>query len=200
MARPRRPGLWDRVRRLLGRSYLSLLGWRVEGELPSDPKLVIVAAPHTSYWDFPHMIGFGFAEGIYVSVLMKASLFWGPLGVLLRAMGGVPVERSQAHGLVESTVRALDKTDEFMLVIAPEGTRGRGEYWKSGFYHVARGAGVPIALGFLDYGRRTIGCGPVFWPTGDVESDMVQLQAFYSDRKGKYPDGQTPPRLRLEEE
>jgi 1-acyl-sn-glycerol-3-phosphate acyltransferase len=177
---------------------LALTGWRVEGEIPGDAKLVIVAAPHTSYWDFSHMIGFGFAEGIYVSVLMKASLFWGPLGVLLRGMGGLPVERSRAHGLVESTVRALDKTDEFLLVIAPEGTRGLGEYWKSGFYHVARGAGVPIAMGFLDYGRRTVGVGPVFWPSGDVESDVAALQAFYADKQGKYPQNQTPPRLQLE--
>ena len=200
MARPRRPGLWDRVRRFLGRRYLALTGWRVEGEIPSDAKLVIVAAPHTSYWDFSHMIGFGFAEGIYISVLMKASLFWGPLGVLLRGMGGLPVERSRAHGLVESTVRALDKTDEFLMVIAPEGTRARREYWKSGFYHVARGAGVPIAMGFLDYGRRTVGIGPVFWPSGDVESDVAALQTFYADKQGKYPENQPPPRLQLEAE
>lgn len=197
MARYRRPGIWDRVRRLLGRAWLGLMGWRIEGEVPSEPKLVAIAAPHTSYWDFPHMIAFGFATGQYISFLMKESLFRGPMGHLFRGLGGIPVDRSQANGLVEAVTRTLEKSDELILVIAPEASRRRGEYWKSGFYHVARGAGVPIAMGFLDYGRRVVGFGPLFWPSGDLESDVMTLQAFYADKRGRYPEQQTPIRLRM---
>lgn len=200
MARARRPGVWDRVRRVLGSAWLRLAGWRIEGEVPGEPRFVAIAAPHTSYWDFPHMIAFGFATGQYISFLMKASLFRGPWGALFRAMGGIPVERSAAHGLVESVVRSLEKSDEMILVVAPEGTRGRGDYWKSGFYHVARGAGVPIAMGFLDYARGVVGYGPLLWPSGDLESDVLALQAFYADKQGRHPEQQTPPRLRVEPE
>ena len=173
------------------------MGWRIEGEVPSEPKLVAIAAPHTSYWDFAHMIAFAFATGQYISFLMKASMFRGPMGGLIRGLGGISVDRSQAHGLVESVTRTLEKNDELILVIAPEGSRKRGEYWKSGFYHVARSAGVPIAMGFLDYGRRVVGFGPLLWPSGDVESDVMALQAFYADKRAKYPEQHTPPRLRM---
>jgi 1-acyl-sn-glycerol-3-phosphate acyltransferase len=196
MARARRSGVWDHVRCALGRAWLALGGWCIEGEVPDERKFVAIAAPHTSYWDFPHMMAFGFATGQHISFLMKASLFRGPAGALFRALGGIPVDRSTSRGLVEAVTRSLDKADELILVIAPEGTRRRGEYWKSGFYHAARGAGVPIAMGFLDYGRRAVGYGPLLWPSGDIESDVLALQAFYADKRGRHPEQQTPPSLR----
>ena len=193
---PRRGGIWDGVRRALGRTYLRLFGWRVVGEMPDAPRFVAIAAPHTSYWDFPHMIAFGFATGQYIRFLMKHTLFEGPLGPLLRAMGGIPVDRRQPQGLVERVVEEMTKHDEVILVVAPEGTRFRGDYWKSGFYRLAEGARVPIGLGFLDYGRREVGYGPTLWPTGDLASDMERVEAFYAEKRARYPDWQTPPRVR----
>ncbi len=192
----RHGGLWHPVRRTLGRTYLALTGWRVEGEIPDVPCMVAIAAPHTSYWDFPHMIAFGFATGQYIHFLMKHTLFEGLLGVLLRAMGGIPVDRRQPQGLVATVSRAMDKHDELILVVAPEGTRSRSDYWKSGFYRLAQGAGVPIGLGFLDYGRRVVGYGPLLWPSGDIAADMETIEAFYADKRGKFPEQQTPPRVR----
>lgn len=197
MSRRERSDWWEPVRRALGRGYLKLAGWRIEGEIPGEPKFVAIAAPHTSYWDFPHMMAFGFATGQHISFLMKASMFRGPLGTLLRGLGGIPVDRSGSRGLVEAVAQALEKTDELILVIAAEGSRSRRDYWKSGFYHVARGAGVPVALGYLDYGKRVVGYGPALWLTGDIESDMESIAEFYADKRGKYPERQTPARLRL---
>lgn len=193
---PRRGGTWDRVRRALGKTYLALFGWRVVGEMPDAPRIVAIAAPHTSYWDFPHMIAFGFATGQYIRFLMKHTLFEGPLGGLLRAMGGIPVDRRQPQGLVESVRQEMDKHDQVILVVAPEGTRERGDYWKSGFYRLAQGAQVPIGLGFLDYGRREVGYGPTLHPTGDLAADMEQIEAFYADKQARHPEQQTPPRVR----
>ncbi len=192
---PRRGGVWDTIRRFLGRIYLRLFGWCVIGEMPPAKKFVAIAAPHTSYWDFPHMIAFGFATGQYIRFLMKHSLFEGPLGPLLRKMGGIPVDRRQPQGLVEEVSRAMDKADELILVVAPEGTRQRGDYWKSGFYRLAEGSGVPIGLGFLDYGRREVGYGPLIWPRGDIAADMEEIEAFYADKRAKFPEQQTPPRV-----
>lgn len=194
MARRNRGGLWHPVRRWLGRSYLRLAGWRIEGEVPDEPRFVAIAAPHTSYWDFPHMIAFGFATGQYISFLMKDSLFIGPFGMLFRGLGGIAVDRSRAGGLVESVAREFEKQDELIVVIAPEGTRGRGEYWKSGFHQIALRAGVPIAMGFLDYGRKVVGYGPTYRP-GDPGSEDL-LAKFYADIRGRHPEKQSPPRLR----
>ncbi len=194
MARRERGGLWHPLRRWLGRTYLRVLGWRIEGEVPDEPRFVAIAAPHTSYWDFPHMIAFGFATGQYISFLMKKSLFVGPLGPLFRGLGGVPVDRSRAGGLVDSVVREFAERDELIVVIAPEGTRGRSEYWKSGFHQIALKAGVPIAMGFLDYGRKVVGYGPTYRP-GDPGSAEL-LANFYSGIRGRHPEQQSPPRLR----
>lgn len=194
MARPRRSGLWHPIRGWMGRTYLRLAGWRVEGEIPSELKFVAIAAPHTSYWDFPHMIAFGFATGQYISFLMKDSLFSGPLGTLLRGLGGVPVDRSRPGGLVASVAEEFHRRDELIVVIAPEGTRNRRDFWKSGFHRVAMKAGVPIAMGFLDYGRKVVGYGPLYWPTADGNEDI--LSAFYTGMQGRHPGQETPPRLR----
>ena len=196
MTRTPRSGLWHRVRRVLGRGYLKLLGWRIEGEVPSAPKYVAIAAPHTSYWDFPHMIAFGFATGQYISFLMKASMFAGPLGPLFRGMGGIPVDRTGTFGLVDSVVREFGARDELIVVIAPEGTRRLGEHWKSGFYQIALKADIPIAMGFMDYGEKVVGYGPLFHPTGDEHSDARAIADFYAEKTGRYPAQATPASFR----
>ena len=126
--------------------------------------------------------------------MIKASLFVGPFGSLFRAFGGIPVDRAVVGGLVGSVAREFKERDELILVIAPEGTRARGEYWKSGFYHVALEASVPIVLSYLDYGNKVVGYGPLFRPGGDGDEEL--LVSFYADKRGRYPDQETPPRLR----
>ena len=174
---------------------MSLAGWRVTGEVPDVPKYVVIAAPHTSYWDFVHMMAFGFATSQYISYMMKNTMFWWPLKYLLEGMGGIPVDRSRSNKLVQQLVDEFAARDELVVVVPPEGKRARREYWKSGFYHVAHGAGVPIALGFLDYGRREVGYGGLLWPSGDIENDMVVIREFYRDKRGKHPEMETPARL-----
>ncbi len=195
--RSARRGVWDPIRRSLGRGYLRAIGWKIEGEVPAVPRFVAIAAPHTSYWDFPHMMAFGFATGQYISFLMKASMFVGPLGVLLRRMGGIPVDRSGAFGMVESVVREFESRSTLTVVIAPEGSRSRRDHWKSGFYQIAVKAGVPIALGYMDYARKAVGYGPLLTPSGDEREDAARLAAFYRDKRGRYPEKQSTPSLRI---
>ena len=191
----KRNPIWRPIRRRLGRIYLWMIGWRIEGKVPSEPKYVAIAAPHTSYWDFTHMIAFGFATDQYISFLMKASMFKGPAGALFRKMGGIPVYRSEAFGLVDSVVREFDKAERLIVVIAPEGSRSKRDHWKSGFYHIAVKANLPIALGFMDYERKVVGYGPLLIPSGDEAGDVSMMADFYDDMRGKYPDQETPAAL-----
>ena len=191
----KRNPIWRPIRRRLGRIYLWMIGWRIEGKVPSEPKYVAIAAPHTSYWDFTHMIAFGFATDQYISFLMKASMFKGPAGALFRKMGGIPVYRSEAFGLVDSVVREFDKAERLIVVIAPEGSRSKRDHWKSGFYQIAVKANLPIALGFMDYERKVVGYGPLLIPSGDEAGDVSMMADFYDDKRGKYPDQETPAAL-----
>jgi 1-acyl-sn-glycerol-3-phosphate acyltransferase len=195
MASTKRNPIWKPIRRRLGRMYLRLIGWRVEGDVPAEPRYVAIAAPHTSYWDFPHMIAFGFATDQYISFLMKASMFKGPLAPVFRKLGGIPVDRSGSFGLVDSVVREFEKNDQLIIVIAPEGTRSKRDHWKSGFYNIAVKADVPIALGFMDYENKVVGYGPLLIPSGDEAGDASMMADFYDDKRGKYPDQATPASL-----
>lgn len=194
----KRNPIWHPVRRQIGRLYLWLIGWRIEGEVPSEPKYVAIAAPHTSYWDFTHMIAFGFATDQYISFLMKASMFKGPAGALFRKMGGIPVDRDGAHGMVGSVVGEFDRSERLIVVIAPEGSRSKREHWKSGFYRIAMKAQVPIALGFMDYERKVVGYGPLLIPSGDEDGDASLLADFYEGMRGRNAGQESPARLRPE--
>ena len=189
----------SRRTRLIGRLYLRAFGWRVEGALPACARAVVVAAPHTSNWDLPFMLAVAYALGVKPSWLGKRELFRGPLGWLLLRLGGVPVDRRAPQGIVGGAVARFAAAEHLFLVIPPSGTRARAEYWKSGFYHVARGADVPIVCAYLDYPARVGGIGLVFTPTGDVRADMDRIRAFYASKRGKYPAQATPIRLRDEE-
>jgi len=173
--------------RWLARTIARLIGWRVVGSLPDLPKFVMIAAPHTSNWDFPLGIMALYATGFRVSFFGKDSLFRPPLGWLMRWLGGQPVDRSASHGMVEETIRVIRSAPECILAIAPEGTRKRTEQWKTGFYHVARGAGLPIVLGYFDYRRKEVGFGLTLWPTGDLERDMQEIKAFYGTKTPRHP-------------
>jgi 1-acyl-sn-glycerol-3-phosphate acyltransferase len=189
----------SRALRLIGRFYLRACGWRVEGTLPACRRAVVVAAPHTSNWDLPFMLAVAYALGVQPSWLGKRELFRWPLGWVFRRLGGVPVDRSARRGLVGEAVARLAEAERLFLVIPPSGTRARATHWKSGFYHVARGAGVPIVCAYLDYHERVGGIGLVLRPSGSVRADMDRIRAFYAPKRGKYPAQTTPVRL-LEEE
>ncbi len=178
------------VLRAFSRRTLHLLGWQVEGELsPRAERCVVVAAPHTSNWDFPYTLLGAMALGMRIRWLGKASLFRAPFGGLMRWLGGIAVDRERANNLVDSSVQALKNAPgPLQLVVAPEGTRSRAREWKRGFHHIARGAGLPIQLSYLDWGRRTCGLGPLVDPGEDVEADIATIRAFYAPIRGRNAD------------
>ena len=169
----------------VGLTFLKILGWRVEGEIPSIRKFVIIAAPHTSNWDFPITLAVAFALKVKIYWMGKAAMFRWPFGGLLRWLGGIPIDRSRSCNVVDQSVQAFQERDQLIMLVPPEGTRKKVGYWKTGFYHIARGAGVPIVLGFLDYRRKAGGIGPTFFPTGRIEEDMLQIRAYYATITGK---------------
>ena len=173
----------------LARFYLWLIGWKIVGVLPPQVrKCVMVAAPHTSNYDYPITLSVFYAKELPIRFLAKDSLFRFPLGILMRASGGIPVERSRKHNLVDSMIKMFNEREELVLLVPVEGTRSYVKEWKSGFYHTAVGAGVPIALGFLDYGRKEAGYGELFYPTGDYAVDLLSIQTYYRQFTAKYPD------------
>lgn len=173
--------------RALGRIVLRLLGWRVEGEIPNLPKFVIAVAPHTSNWDFVIGLAAMFALDLRLSFIGKHTLFRGPFDRLLRWMGGIPVDRSSPHGVVAESIRAFERVERRVLALAPEGTRHGVRRFKSGFLHIARGAGVPILLAALDYDARVVRLGPLARPSADLEADRRRIEASFAGVRGKRP-------------
>jgi len=174
--------------RIWGRVLLGLLGWRSEGTLPEVPKFVMIAAPHTSNWDMPIMLAVGFLMRAKLFWMTKDSVFRWPFGGFFKWLGGIPIDRSKANGVVGQCVEMFARHDRLILAVPPEGTRKKVRAWKTGFYHIAVGAKVPIALGYLDYGRKRGGVARLFYPTGDYAVDIAEIQAFYSTITPKYPD------------
>jgi 1-acyl-sn-glycerol-3-phosphate acyltransferase len=188
------------LRRKFARALLKALGWRIEGEKLLHKKYVLIAAPHTSNWDFPLMILFGWAFEISISWMGKQSLFAPPLGWVMRALGGVPVNRKDGGNLVDAMVKAFAERESLVVVVPTEGTRVRADYWKSGFYHIAHGANVPIVPSYLDFGQKRGGFGPALPVSGDLKRDMDLLRGFYAPMQGLYPEQFGPVRLREEED
>jgi len=166
---------------------MRLAGWRVEGSLPDIPKFVLIGAPHTSNWDFVLFLGVIFSLRADARFMGKAELFRPPYGWFFYYCGGVPVDRKKSTGLVEQMVEAFNRSDRFILTIAPEGTRHHVSEWKRGFYHIAVGAGIPIVIAKVDGKRRTVPIGQVFQPTGDVEADMNAITAMFEGVTGINP-------------
>lgn len=183
------------MKRLIGRTLLRLFGW----ETVPGPKLdrcVIVLAPHTSNWDFVIGLAVAFALELEPNWLGKDSLFRFPFGGIMRWLGGFPVDRRTSHDMVAQVVAEFGRRQEFRLALSPEGTRACTEYWKSGFYYVARGARVPVQLAFLDYGKKRGGLGPVLNLTGDVAADMQRIAAFFANVEAKDPAAFGPVRIK----
>lgn len=181
---PRRPGLKPMIARYL----LRKLGWKAEGRIPGLSRYVIIAAPHTSNWDFIYTVLIGAVFGLRVSIMAKKELFRWPVGWFFRMTGCFPVDRGRAGNTVDQLVRRFEASDDLVLVMSPAGTRRKVACWRSGFYHIARGAGVPVVLGYLDYARKAGGIGPVVHLTGDMAADMVEIRAFYNGVTGKNPE------------
>ena len=166
-----------------------LLGWKIINDFPQDiKKYVVIAAPHTSWMDFPIAILSRMALGTMVNFIGKGSLFKGPFGFLFRLLGGTPVDRSQNNNLVDSIVQLFNSKEEFRLGLSPEGTRKKVAKWKTGFYYIAKGANVPIVMATLDFGNKQIKISKAYTLTEDMDTDFKHFHAFFSDVKGKNPE------------
>jgi 1-acyl-sn-glycerol-3-phosphate acyltransferase len=175
------------ILQLIARIIMRLLGWRVEGKLPDIPKFVLIGAPHTSNWDFALFLGLIFHLRANVHFMGKAELFRFPIGWFFRYCGGVPVDRKKSTGLVDQMVKVYNESEKFILTIAPEGTRHQVVEWKRGFYHIAKGAGVPIVMAVVDGRHKEVRIGQVFQPTEDMEADMTAIQGYFAGVAGINP-------------
>ena len=171
---------------------LGLFGWKAVLEPPPGKKFVALGYSHTSNWDFLPLIGWAWATGVKASFVGKRELFDGPLGPVMRRLGGIPLDRDKSKNFVQRVAEIITSRDEIFMVIAAEGTRSHAAYWKSGFYYMALEANVPIALGLIDWKRKLIGMGAYLRPTGDLESDFEVIKAFYKDVVGRDPRKQGP--------
>ncbi|MFD5224914.1 1-acyl-sn-glycerol-3-phosphate acyltransferase [Microbacterium sp. NPDC058342] len=186
------------LRRLLARVFWTFSRWTLKVEsVPSRPT-VLVGAPHTSNWDFVLMLAIAWRLRIDIRWLGKKSLFSGWRGPIMRAMGGIPVDRSDPSRVVEEIVTRVRDGESFCLVVTPDGTRQGHAHWKSGFYRIARETGLPVTLGYVDRTSMTTGLGPSWEVTGDVSADMDRIRAFYADKAGLRPEHRVEPRLREE--
>ena len=175
------------VRRLLLAMYRGR-GWRALGQVPEPRRFILIAAPHTSNWDFVNFLGLTADLGLRAHFMGKLSLFRWPLGGFMKQMGGVPVDRRGGGNVVEQMVAEFARRAEFMLTVAPEGTRGRTTKWRTGFYQIALAAKVPMVVGFMDYGTKTGGLGPLIWPSGDFRADMLKVLEVYRTCIPKIPE------------
>lgn len=192
--------IWVLIRKLAGKAFLKATGWRIAEE-PPPRRFVLVSAPHTSNWDFPYALAILGAMDIKVRWLGKKSLFKFPFGHVMKALGGIPVDRSKHNDLVSFAADLLRNTSDaegLALLVPAEGTRKYSEFWKSGFIHIAKKAEVPVALGFLDFDRRVGGMTKFLTPTDDHTAFMVAVREFYKDIQGKYPENFGPIQLREE--
>lgn len=187
------------MRIALARFWLFCLRWKVVQQEPIPDRCVVIAAPHTSNWDFPVTMAMAEVERIPIRWLGKSQMFNKLSTPLFRAMGGMPVQRSSPQGLVGDLVAEFGRHDRLALVVPAEGTRTPVEYWKSGFYRIAQQAEVPIVCAFVDRSTRTGGFGPVITPSGDIVADMDRIRAFYADKTGLKPNRFNVPRLREED-
>lgn len=184
------------LRRNLARLALWASRWTTVGEVPR--KGILVGAPHTSNWDWVLTMLLAWRSNVQIRLLVKDSFFKGPLAPIMRATGAVELDRENPGETIRSLLAEAETDETFLLGIAAEGTRGKGEYWKSGFYRISRQTGLPVTLAFLDAPSRRVGWGPTFDLTGDVATDMDRIRAFYADKTGIKPLGGTEPRLREE--
>jgi len=172
----------------LARLLFRLGGWKIEGAVYQPPRFVVIAAPHTSNWDAFIMLAAAYIFGVKLSWFIKEEAFFFPLGAIIGFFGGVPIARTARRNVVDQAVTRFRQCERLILAVPPEATRKRSPFWKTGFYHIARGASVPIVLGYIDYQRKVAGLGPAFTPTGDIEADFRVFEKFYAAVTPKYPE------------
>ena len=185
-------------KRLIGRAYLRAFGWREEGARPEVGTYVLIAAPHTTNWDLPFMLALSYVFDVPIRWAGKHTLFRFPFGSAMRLLGGIPIVRHKRGNRVKQLADLFETHPGLVLSMPAEGTRSRRDHWKSGFYHIACEAEVPIVCGYLDYARKCGGFGLTFSPTGDIAADMDKIRSFYSEIQGKYPENFSDIRLREE--
>lgn len=172
----------------IGSAFLALGGWKIAGDWPSDPKVVIIAAPHTSNWDGIWMIAAAAKWRIRLRYMGKKSLTEGPFGGIVKWTGCIPIDRSKSHDVVMAMKDVFAAGPELILAVPPEGTRDPVQKWKSGFYHIAIGAGVPITFAVMDYRTKTVSLPATLWPSGNYVADLSVIQSFYSNATARYPE------------
>ncbi len=167
---------------------LWLIGWKTIGGAPNEKKYVTIIAPHTSNIDFFMGKLANWAMGVKPKVIVKKEAFNFFTSPFIKMWGGIPVDRSKTGGVVAEVVRLFKEKDEFILGITPEGTRKRNPNWKTGFYRIARAADVPISLAYIDFGKKELSMGKMFYPTGDMEKDIYEIKQYYKDKVGYHPE------------
>ncbi|MEX0963565.1 MAG: lysophospholipid acyltransferase family protein [Pseudohongiellaceae bacterium] len=163
---------------------LKLIGWKAVGSSVSVPKYVLIGAPHTSNWDFPLMLLVVLKLRLRVYWMGKHTLFPFPFSGFMKWLGGIPIDRAKSHNVVYQTVNQFKTQENFVVLIPPEGTRSKVAKWKTGFYHIANNAGVPILMGYVDADKKEGGFADFFYPTGELEADMEKIRTFYAQKKG----------------
>jgi 1-acyl-sn-glycerol-3-phosphate acyltransferase len=187
------------LKQWIGKAFLRVAGWKTEGERPAADRYVIIAAPHTSNWDMPFMLAMAFVYDIPVRWMGKHTLFKAPFASFFKRLGGIPIVRHRPGGVVGQMVEHFENNDSLVLMVPAEGTRSHVDYWKSGFYHIARGADVPVVLSYLDVSKKVGGIGPALALTGDFGADMDKIREFYSGMQGFRPENIGVIRLREED-
>jgi 1-acyl-sn-glycerol-3-phosphate acyltransferase len=190
------------MRLRLASAALEVAGWRFEGAPPAEKRYVCIAYPHTSNWDGLLMIAFATRLGLRARWMIKDAWTRGPAGAVLRELGAVGIDRSRSNSVVAQMIAEFDRHEAFVLGVPPEGTRSRAERWKSGFYHIALGARVPVVPAYIDFGAKRAGMGPPLTMTGDVRADMDRIRDFYGSLKlqAYVPSNVGPIRLREEDD
>lgn len=177
---------------------LKIFSWQLDIRIPAEKKYVLIGAPHTTNWDLPLTLLCFWSVQKNIKWVAKKQLFIGPLKYFFRALGGVPVDRSAHTGFIEQIASQFEHHEEMILCLAPEGTRSKTEYWKTGFYYIALTAKVPVCLGYIDYPTRTMGFGQMLIPSGDIHKDFAQIKTFYQDKTGKRPEKQGAMRIKCD--
>ncbi|HIW95602.1 MAG TPA: 1-acyl-sn-glycerol-3-phosphate acyltransferase [Candidatus Corynebacterium gallistercoris] len=187
------------IRRFIAKTFWALGPWTLKSEEPPHYPSIYVAAPHTSNWDFILMLAVAWYCRVDMMWMGKKSLFEGWGGPIMRKLHGLPVDRENPKAVVDEIVARVDEAKTAGLVIAPDGSRGKNPYWKSGFYRIAQKTGMPVTLAYVDRPTKTVGLGPTFELTGNVGEDMDRIRAFFADKHGFRPENRVEPRLRMEE-
>lgn len=181
----------------ISRFILKLIGWQLEEQLPQANRYVLIGYPHTSNWDFILGMLAKWAMGMPLNWVAKHSMFWGPFKYLFVAMGGVPLNRGKSSGFIQKNIELFEQRQSFVLGIMPEGTRSKTQRLRTGFYHIAHGANVPIALAYLDYKNKKLGVGKMIQTSGDINVDFEVIKEFYKDKTGFNPKNQNELKIKI---